>query len=151
MTNEKVIDLNIEDDVEFEFFKFQWNRYELDDGTVLKICNIPVKILRLKERDPQGQPKYMVVSANKILTAHVKLANRGPPSMEKFNPKTDIMNDIEFQHEREPWNEFQLSDGYKLRTKLIITKVKVSEKRNQFGEFIYYVNSSLNVTTSPNT
>lgn len=42
----------------------QWIRIELEDGTILKFKAIILKVSRLEENTPLGEPQYVVESQN---------------------------------------------------------------------------------------
>jgi hypothetical protein len=140
--------IDIEQDVEFEFEVFGWNRYELEDGTILKACHIPVKMLRTIQRDIQGFPIYLVLGRN-IVTVHVPPTLHGVPSTEAvFDPTRELMGQVEIVTDREVWNIFKLVDGTILKTRLIVNKVLKSKSFNQFGEPVYTISSNVSQTTN---
>lgn len=48
-------------DMDFKVTKEDWNSYELDDGTIVKLKTSPSKIFRLEITDPiTGQHHYYV-------------------------------------------------------------------------------------------
>lgn len=49
---------------------------------------------------------------------------------------------VEFSPLKESWDEYQLADGYKLRTRLVVSKVtRVKGRTTPEGDPIYVVNS----------
>jgi len=50
----------VEDDVEFKAIKEDWNQYALDDGTILSIKLVLVKVARTSKFDSGGDPLYLV-------------------------------------------------------------------------------------------
>lgn len=42
----------------------QWVKIELEDGTTLKFKAIVLKVSRLEEKNPLGEPQYIVESQN---------------------------------------------------------------------------------------
>ncbi len=139
------LEFEITEDVEFEFINFNWNKHEVEDGTILKACHVPVKIFRTSRTDQHGYPVYLVLGKD-FVTAHVPKELRQPPSSEPFDPENDQMEIIQFTVLREPWNSFELSDGTTLKIRLITNQVHVSEKRNAFGEPIYQITKTLSIS-----
>lgn len=50
--------------IPFEPIKEEWNEYKLKDGTVIRFKSIMARILRLEERNPEGDPIYQLSSQN---------------------------------------------------------------------------------------
>lgn len=56
-------------DVRFKNIKEEWNEYQLEDGSILRTKSVVSEILRIPEEyDREGNPVYMVKSANMIVT-----------------------------------------------------------------------------------
>ncbi|UJG41512.1 MAG: hypothetical protein K9W45_03375 [Candidatus Heimdallarchaeum aukensis] len=145
ITREEIINIRIEEDLDFEIQQLNFSRYEVEDGTILRILNIPTKIFRLADYDKQGFPEYLVQHKN-IVSALVPQELRGEASHEIFNLKKDRVDIIEFIPLEEPFNEFKLGDGTLLRIRLIVNQVFKSEKRNYLGEPIYVIDSLISIT-----
>ncbi len=145
------INIDIKEDLDFEVKKFEFNRYKLKDGTVLRLVCVPVKIMKTEKYDNRGIPQY-VVQSQSILSAVVDDALRGPSEI--FNPLEQIspedLEPIDFDPIIEPWNEYELSDGVILKFRTSVTQVDRYKGRNQFGEPVYFVkeNKSLNTRAS---
>ena len=50
-------------EINFETEKEEWNIYRLADGTVVKVKNVLVSIVRVNEYDQAGNPVYLVNAA----------------------------------------------------------------------------------------
>lgn len=58
------------DEVDYEPLRETWNEYRASDGTLLRMKLVVSKILRLDERNEQGEPIYLITSSN-IVSASV--------------------------------------------------------------------------------
>ena len=58
-----------------------------------------------------------------------------------MRPMEKEIEDVDFNVIKEDWNEYSLKDGTKLKIKLVLVKVKRSNKYDQFGEPLYMVQS----------
>lgn len=59
-------------DVDFDSTSEQWNEYELEDGTTLKVKLVLQKVLRAEdEYNPAGEPIYQIAAQNVIRTSDV--------------------------------------------------------------------------------
>lgn len=144
----KPIKLNfkIEEDVDLNIVELNFNKYNVEDGTILRVLDIPTKVLRLTECDAKGYPQY-VFQGRYTVSALVPVKLRGKPSKEPFDQKKDATEQLDFISIIEPWNTFELADGTRLRTRLIIYDVFRSEKKNYLGEPIYVVKGNTSVNT----
>lgn len=59
-TPQEIATLIVEDDIEFSVVEEKWSTYQLQDGTVISIKLIPVKVSRTSICDPNGEPIYNV-------------------------------------------------------------------------------------------
>jgi len=61
------------EDMEFSTRREDWNEYMVEDGYTVRIKLVVSSILKTGERDPQGNPVYIVQSTNivKVLAPEV--------------------------------------------------------------------------------
>jgi len=52
------------EDMEFKTGREDWNEYQIEDGFAVRIKLVVSSILKTGERDPQGNPVYIVQSTN---------------------------------------------------------------------------------------
>ncbi len=52
------------EDMEFKTGCEEWNEYQVEDGFTVRIKLVVSSILKTGERDPQGNPVYIVQSTN---------------------------------------------------------------------------------------
>lgn len=52
------------EDMEFRAAKEDWSEYQVEDGFAVRIKLVVSSILKTQERDPQGNPVYIVQSTN---------------------------------------------------------------------------------------
>ena len=52
------------EDMEFQTVREDWNEYQVEDGFGVRIKLVVSSILKTQERDPQGNPVYIVQSTN---------------------------------------------------------------------------------------
>ena len=140
-------EIKIEEDVDFQVQKFNFNRYELEDGSKLRIAAVPVKIFRTEKVDQRGVPIYHVMSTN-IVSAVVPSELRGPPGeIVKIDPKDTV--DVDFRVIEEPRNSYMLADSTIIRMKTTVNQILKSEHRNQFGEPSYFISSTNSISAVP--
>ncbi len=52
------------EDMEFKTGREDWSEYQVEDGFTVRIKLVVSSILRTQDRDPQGNPVYIVQSTN---------------------------------------------------------------------------------------
>ena len=52
------------EDMEFQAGREDWSEYQVEDGFSVRIKLVVSSILKTQERDPQGNPVYIVQSTN---------------------------------------------------------------------------------------
>jgi len=65
------IDLSKGKKIDFKAIKEEWNEYELEDGTKLKVKLVLVDVLRFPDYTPLGEPVYQIMSRNVLKTTYV--------------------------------------------------------------------------------
>ena len=79
-------DLEEADDIDFTEEEEHWNVYKLEDGTSLKIKLILRTVKRLKKWAPDGNPLYVVSSANVVRLVNVPKELKRKPKPSSFEP-----------------------------------------------------------------
>lgn len=54
------------EDMDFKGSQEDWNEYQVEDGYTVRIKLVVSSILKTNERDPQGNPVYVVQSTNVV-------------------------------------------------------------------------------------
>jgi hypothetical protein len=137
-------------EVDFSVAKEDWSRYQVGDGTLIRVRIVVRKITRSIELGPQGYPDFQLESMNAvsgIVPDHLKRA----PSTEPWDPKRDLGEEMKFEPLEERWQEYHTTDGFKVLVKPVVMKVWRYLKYNPFGEPIYNLNiqSLVNVERLP--
>ncbi len=114
--------------VEFEVVSEKWAIYEVKDKlpVILKARLILNKIIRTDLKDQMGYPMY---SPGTSTPTFVTFAPRGlrqtptipPPTPDQIRDCPKI--DLKFSVKEEPWNEYRLSDGTVIRTRITVLGV----------------------------
>ena len=148
--------MSLEDfeDIDFEIEREVWNVYELTDGSILRIRAVLTNILRIlstptettvKEPRPTKGDEYQIGFQN-ITSIKVNPKLLGTPTDKKLTPKEiDEAPKIEvgFKPISEDWNVYRMTDGNKIRIKLVVASVlRLIDKYDEMGIPVYYVNST---------
>ena len=129
--------------VEVVSSKEDWSKYKLEDGTILKIRFILIKALRETNLDQFGNPVYHLNSQNIVGMVPLKSSFGTPsPHITQEELSSSISHeDMKFEAIQEPWNDYELADGTKVRVKLVLSMVSKTDKYESHGEPVYLVNS----------
>lgn len=130
------------DEVDFEVIKDNWSRYQLRDGSLLRIRKPVVKILRTKVPDQFGRYNYVTPTMN-LYDVIVPPNMKNAPSPDQQIGANDVLNEIEFDTINEDWSEYLLKNGTKIKIKPVLVKVTKTSKFNNFGDPIYLVDSQV--------
>ena len=126
------------EELDFEIISEPWNKYKLEDGSLLRLRNCAVKVYKsVKGVDQFGFPIYGFAGAS-LLSATVPKGLMGTPSSDENITSADIADELKFTTIREDWYEYKLTDGTILRTKTVVTKIFKTKKFNKLGEPIYW-------------
>jgi hypothetical protein len=144
-------------EVDFEVEKEVWNRYELDDGSMIKMRTILVKLLapRIVPIAEAGAPRPQQFEARfQNIVAVIKALdeNMGPPSGPISPQEMGSLPKIEVGYTpfAEDWNVYRLPDGSKLKVKLVVSSVsKVKDRYDQDGYPLYIVQSTNAIVPIP--
>lgn len=79
-------DLEEADDIDFAEEEEHWNLYKLADGTTLKIKLILRGVKRLKKWIPDGNPWYVISTANVVRLVDVPKDLKRKPKPSSFEP-----------------------------------------------------------------
>jgi hypothetical protein len=137
-------------ELDFEVVKEPWNKYNLIDGTNLKMRFILLKVRRTMPE--KGKPNYSIKSNNVVEAYNVPLNLRGPPAKAVVPPeelKSAKKQEIGFSTLAEEWAEYLVEDGTRIRAKCSLVEVFRTERINPDGEPIYIANHSVTMNIKP--
>lgn len=138
--------------IEFEIMKEPWNKYELQDNTLLKTRLVLTRVQRTSMGD--GGQNYSV-DVQFITVVSVDPTLKGDPNPNPVTNK-DILSNVEIEdmhyrslaHES---NEYVLDDRTKIVIHTNIDNVLRSKLKDNRGEPIYHVNFGHQVVVKPAT
>jgi len=136
-------------EIDFTVEKEDWNVYELDDKTILRIRPILLKLLKTLAPAGLGKGTAFGVVAQNLVVVRASPDRRGQPSTGPHPP--EIMEratktKVGFNEKKWVWNSYILPDNVRLKIRLVVTSVvRVEGLFDPFGNPIYRVSSD-NVT-----
>jgi hypothetical protein len=149
-----VVEPKIDNYEEFNVVKEDWNIYRLEDGTVLRVRQLLVKIAKQPMTDPE-EPNMSIETSN-LLTAIFPPSNlRGPPSAQQYGPQelsqSIVLPNMKYVPTQEVTNEYMTKSGIKLLFQIASLNVARTNKFGPSGEPVYLVNAQTNVQILPST
>lgn len=134
MTNSKPID--------FEVVKEPWNKYQIQDNSILKTRTILKKVERLTDGDKISfnidAQTITVIYADSPLKG---IANPEPVSKQELE-KTIDKPDMRYDTLEQDFNEYDLDDGTKMKIFTHVSSITRTTSRDKSGDPIYMVQSS---------
>ncbi len=123
-----------------------WNRYKLEDGTIIHGKLVLTKVIRINEFDATGQPIY-IPSAQNLFASYSPAELKGTPTIASptaVDKSTLNTTAIEFENIGvEEWNVYEFSDGTVFRVKLEVTSVFRTDRFTPDGDPFYVFNTTV--------
>jgi len=129
-------ELDIEE-LDFEIVSEPWNKYKLEDGSIVRVKNPAIKAFKTSQLDGLGTHVYRMGGLT-LISSTVPKELKGEPSSDENITSSDIISECKFTTLCEDWCEYKLSNGVILRSKTVVTKIMKTKKFNKYGEPIYW-------------
>ena len=137
-------------ELDYEVIKEPWNKYNLVDGSNLKMRFTLLKVRRAMPQ--QGKPSYSIKSRIDAEAYNVPENLRGPPAKTPVSPEElnkAKKQEVGFSTLFEEWAEYLVEDATRIWAKVSLVEVFRSERSNPDGEPIYITNHSMSITIKP--
>lgn len=132
-------------ELDFDVVREPWNRYEFDEGPILK-SKIILKTVSRKT-DVDGKVGYNLDFQHVTAISHVPIELQGPLTERGYSPaelqESIVKDDIRYSTLREEWNEYVAEDGCKIRLKNTVVRVAKTDKCDKKGNPIYLVKNGV--------
>lgn len=118
---------------DFKTLKEDWSEYKLEDGSIVRVKHILLKVIKEDSGFAMNATTTVVVFSPPEL--------KGVPSTEPYTPQ-ELESSVErenlkFETIKENWNEYELEDKTKLHIKPVLTVISSTNKYDSHGEPIY--------------
>lgn len=135
--------------IEFEIIKEPWNKYQLQDNSVLKTRTILKSVRRITGKN---EMQYLV-DAQVLTVVHADPGLRGDANPNQIS-NDEISKNVEIEDMRydslaQESNEYLLDDGTKIKMHTNITSISRSSLKDGHGDPIYSVLSGNQVWIKP--
>ena len=132
-------------ELDFDVVREPWNRYELEEGPILKAKVILKNVSRKTEAD--GKVGYGIDIQHVTAISHVPIELQGPPTERGYSPEelqaSIVKDDVRYSTLREEWNEYVAEDGCKIRIKNTVVSVAKTDKCDKKGNPIYLIKNGV--------
>lgn len=131
--------------LDFEIIKEEWGKFELYDGSTLKLKSILVSVEKINNNE---KPSYQTQLQN-IQTVFIEPSLIGDSTNTVYTKEILLKNiekqDLEFEIITPSSNKYILDDGTKLNIFLNVIKVARTSLKNKKGEPIYLVDTNFTI------
>jgi hypothetical protein len=141
-------------ELNFKVIKEDWFVYKLKDGTILRVKPVLVKAFETDQVGPDGKKIFEFVGQN-IVTVSSPENLKGTPTLPLPSPESALKLDKEEveidETVYEPqWNIYELENGQRIKTKIVITHVyRIKNKYDEWGNPYYIIQSTAIGASSP--
>jgi len=141
--------------VDFKVIREEWNKYKLEDGTIIKMKFVLISVMmeksleefvkEAKERKGTKVGMGVVVQSRNVMGVEAPKKLRGQPSGTYSHQDLQasiIKRDMDFEVITEKRNEYKLENGITIKVKSSPLEISKTSKYDQQGLPIYIVNST---------
>lgn len=121
--------------VDFETKSEGYSEYHLKDGTIIRARAFLLKVTRDGSDFHINERKFAAAFSPSNLKGEANPAKVSPDDIAKSIKE----HDIEILIQKEKWNEYELSTGDKLFSKVVLVSASLTDKFDEIGDPIYTV------------
>ena len=128
--------------INFEIIKEPWNRYQIQDNSILRTRTILKKV----ERVIEGEKVSFTIDAQTLTVIDADPALKGTPNNKPITKeeiaKSIEKDDMRYDKMSQEFNHYQLDDGTKIKIYTNVTKISRTSLKDAKGDPVYSVNSN---------
>jgi len=140
--------------LDFDVLREIWNKYELQDRSVLKVKIVLTKVTKVEAQSaPHGSEPSQTYSFD---TQHIVLVltnERGPTDSRTYSSAelgaAITKSDIRFTTIAQDWNEYVVDDGARIKLQPVLLNVSKTSKFDNKGLPVYVTNINTTVQIKP--
>jgi len=137
--------------IDFETEQEEWNKYLLEDRTLLRVKLILTGVLTDKTleeltREAKSSQKLIIglgLRSYNVLAVESPLKVRGPPDSRKYSLEelraSIVKKELDFETRRETWNSYLFENGMRMKARISPTSVHRTNKFDSGGMPVYLV------------
>lgn len=137
--------------IDFDVLKEPWIKFEISDGSILKVRTILKKVERVTKEGKLG----FNIDAQTITIIHAEPSLKGPPSKKSYS-KEEIQkainkDDMRYNTLVQEFNEYVLDDGSKIKIITNVMKISRTKLYDKTGDPVYFINNSITMDIKPSS
>lgn len=121
--------------IDFETKSEGYSEYHLKDGTIIRARAFLLKVIKNGSEFHLNERSYAAAFSPSNLKGEANPVKLSPDEIAKSIKE----HDIEILTQKEKWNEYELSTGDKLFSKVVLVSVSLTDKFDEIGDPIYTV------------
>jgi len=137
--------------IDFEIIKEPWQKYQISDGSVLRVRTILKKVERVME----GDKIHFNVDGQTLTVIHADPALKGTkndrPIGKNEIQKSIDKDDMRYDTLAQEFNEYILDDGTKIKIYTNITNISRTKLFDRTGDPVYVVSNSTTMDIKPSS
>lgn len=143
--------------LDFEIEREEWNKYLLEDGTLLRVKLIltgtlidkNIEELAKEAKSAQKLTIGFAIRSRNIFAVEPPPELRGPPDSKRYSPEelraSIVKEELDFETKRETWNSYLFENGIRMKARISPTSVNMTSKFDSGGMPVYFVDSAIDV------
>lgn len=135
--------------IDFEIIKEPWNKYQIQDNSVLRTRTILKKI----ERVIDGEKISFQMDAQTITVVDPDPSLKGTPSKKPITKeemqKSIEKDDMRYDTIAQEFNEYQLDDGTNIKIFSNVSRISRTSLKDAKGDPVYMVSSNNSIQVKP--
>jgi len=137
------LETDIGKSIDFDVVRESWQKYELNDNTIIKTKFILTRLHRTMKVD--GSPNYTFDSQSITVTL-TPSESKGPKDPNPHSPKEYeehvVQDDVKYNTVSEEWYEYIVDDGTRVRIKTTVTRIRKTDLFDKDGEPVFLVDNN---------
>lgn len=143
--------------LDFETEREEWNKYLLEDGTLLRakliLTGVQIdKTIKEIAKEAKSKQKLKIgfgIGSHNLFGIEAPPKLRGSPDPKKYSPEelkaSIVKEDLDFETKKETWNSYVFENGMRMKVKISPTSVNRTSKFDGRGMPVYWVELTINV------
>ena len=143
--------------LDFEVEREEWNKYLLEDGSLLRAKLILTGVLIDKNveelaRAAKSRQKLKIgftIRSRNVFAVEPPPKLRGPPDSKTFSPDelraSIVKEELDFETKRATWNSYLFENGMRMKARISPTSINMTNKFDGGGMPVYIVDSAVDV------
>ena len=143
--------------LDFEIEREEWNKYLLEDGTLLRakliLTGVQIdKTIKKIAKEAKSRKKLRIglgIGSHNLFAIEAPPELRDSPDPKKYSPEelkaSIVKEDLDFETKKETWNSYTFENGMRMKAKISPSSINRTSKFSSVGMPIYWVESTISI------